>query len=497
MAVGIGIELGPSVIRAARLERSGGAITLLAAEEVACDPSHPETLRRALIHLRQTLRITQPVVLGVPGTSAILTTVNPLVVNPKRAILAVQFELQQQLPFELKEAVWHYHWLSTNGQTVGSRLKALGSRQVPSTFSLQPRAAIVAAIKRSLLDERLTACRRAGLGVRAVAINAVAMLNACHLQQSSLGSPVRSKTMMLLHLVSDQAGEWLLWTPDRLEVMSVSSPSPEAFRQELTASWQAMQAEQPELPASVSVLGSSAARAGIQEVLATTLRLRVEPFDPSRVVTTGAVSRELAERAVAALGLALQGLGLARVPLNLLAGAQREETSTQIRRAAAVTAGLCALAALGLGSSGMWDIRQRRLRVLDALTTRERLYQTLRPDVRALLQRQQRLDRLSRQLERLIGETPLLTQVFAQVADALPDQVWLTKTEYSKTDSSVDGVIEGRAPSFQDVTQLLERLKSLAGMTNVKPLSTSIIADSLSGKELVAFAVQVEQKAKP
>lgn len=484
MAVSVGIEIGPSVIRAARLKRSGGAITLLAAQEVACDPSHPETLTRALTQLRQTLRITQPVIVGVPEASAILTTVNPLVVNPKRAILAVQFELQQQLPFELKEALWHYHWLSTNGQTVGSRLQ-------------RSPAVVVAAMKRPLLDERLAACRRAGLGVRAVAINAVAMLNACHLQQSSLGSTGRAKTMALLHLVSEQAGEWLLWTPDRLEVMSVSSPSPEAFRQELTASWQAVQAERPELPASVSVLGSSAARAGVQEVLATTLRLRVEPFDPSRVVTTGAVSHELAERSVAALGLAVQGLGLARIPLNLLAGAQRDEASTQIRRAATVTAGLCALAALGLGSSGMWDIRQRRLRVLDALTARERLYQTLRPDVRALLQRQQRLERLSRQLERLIGETPLLTQAFAQVADALPDQVWLTKTEYTKTDSSLDGVIEGRAPSFQEVTQLLERLKSLAGMTNVKPLSTSIVTDPLTSKELVAFAVQIEREATP
>ena len=146
MAVAVGIELDAAALRGVVLEQSGPKIRLLAAHEAVCETSQTEALTRALSDVKRKLRISTPVILGVPSTSAILTTVHPLVVEPQRAALAVQFELQQQLPFDLTDAVWHYRWLAVcNGSAAVSAPAASRGTQAPV-------GALAAAIRRSVLE---------------------------------------------------------------------------------------------------------------------------------------------------------------------------------------------------------------------------------------------------------------------------------------------------------------------------------------------------------
>jgi len=463
--VGVGVELGPSSLRVAVVERVGPRLALRAAQEAPCDTSQAEPLARALTEVRQRLRITAPVVLGVPSTSAILTTVQPLIVEPRRAALAVEFELQQHLPFELADAAWHYWWLS--------RL----------------RAATAAAMRRSLLEERVAACRRAGLAVRAVAVNGVAALNAASL----LAGPARGATTAWLTLVDPRQAEWSVLGPDRLQVVPVTSPSPEALWEHVAASWQALCAEGGEVAPPVRLIGPPETLALAQQALA---GVAVEYLDIMQAVSVGASRVDGSSRAAVALGLALQGLGAAPIPLNLLDGSQREAEAQRVRRATLVVSGVCLAVACLAGANGMLEVRARRVGVQRALEQRERLYQTLRPEIRALIQRQQRTEARSLQLSQLAAESPLLTQVLAQIAEAMPREVWLTALDGSKG-GTVQGLLEGRATSFQDVTKFLEQLKSQAGMTTVKPLSTTVITDEAMGKEVIAFSVQVERPLRP
>ncbi len=133
MAIGVGVELGPSALRAVIVERAA-QLKLLAAREIPCDTANAEALTRTLTQLRHALPIKTPIVLGIPTTSAIVTTVTPLIPNPARSGLGVQFELQQHLPFGLAETVWHYQWLSSaNGHPMPQRsgLWARGSGELP------------------------------------------------------------------------------------------------------------------------------------------------------------------------------------------------------------------------------------------------------------------------------------------------------------------------------------------------------------------------------
>jgi len=237
--------------------------------------------------------------------------------------------------------------------------------------------------------------------------------------------------------------------------------------------------------------------------------LQVERLEVSHLFGEGTAARPEPSSSswITATGLALQGLGLARVPLNLVASAQRQRRAGQVHRIATVTTWLCVAATLVLGLSGMLELRQRRARVLDTLMRQERLYQTLRPDVRALLQHQQQIEHHLEQLERLVTEASVLGRCLAQAADVMPDEVWLTRVEYSKSvppgeaEASAAGIVEGllggRAATFQTLTQFLDRLKGGSSTTTVKPISTSVTKDEGSGREVVVFAVQVRQLLAP
>jgi Tfp pilus assembly protein PilN len=491
MAVGIGIELASAAVRGVIVEPSGSRVKLVAAREVPYESAHPDALTRALIELRQHLRLSAPVVLGVPSASAIVTTVNPLVVNAQRAVLAVGFELQQQLPFDLADAAWHCHWL-TNGHPRAPR---------PAPRAPHSGNVVVAAMRRTLLDERLAAARRAGIAVRTVAINPVAAFNVWAADRMaarpSTVSSAGSAEVALLHLGVDRAAEWIVWGPTALQVIPVSVTSLEQPWAELAASWEALQLQGVAASTPVWLIGPAETLPGLRQALAVPGHPSVESFDLARALSGATGELSPPERWVTAVGLALQGMGAARVPLNLLAGVQTHEHARQIRRWTSMVSGCLTLILFVIGISGMLEVRQRRLRVLKALEGQERLYQTLRPEVRALLQQQERTERRALQLESLLSEARLPTRVLSKIADALPDPVWLTMFECAARGLLVEGLLEGRGKSFQDVTQFLDRLKSVAGMTTVKPLSSNVTTDPTTKQDVIAFSVQVQQPLRP
>ncbi len=475
MAVSIGIELGPSGIRAAVVERTSGRAVLRGADDTAADTSDRDALTRALSQVRRTLGIRSPVVLGIPGTSVILSTVTPLIVNLRRASLAVEFELQQQLPFDVGAAAWHYQWLAPSNGSTASKPGESG-----------PRGAVVAAMRRSLLAERIACCQRAGLSVRAVGVTPVAVLNAWQGRRPGTSLPPEAVLLNVSHLPT---AEWIVLKRGALEVITITGASRERCWDELGTSWRAVQAAVSLPVETVWMVGSTEDAGRLAQVMGGAAAPKVERFTPSQVVS-GAFG-DHPERLTAAVGLALQGQGEARVPVNLLAGLQAADQADRVQRAATIAGGVCLAAAIGFGASGMLEVRARRLRVLQALSRREQLYQSLRPEVRALLQRQDATEQRRQQLLRLCADAPRAGQLLASITGALPDTVWLTKFDCAKA-PGVTAQLEGRGKAFQDVTQLLDRLKALPGVAAVRPLATTVTPDAESGREVVVFSIEVQ-----
>jgi hypothetical protein len=476
---GIGLELAPGAVRAAVVTRSGGELRLAGARDVPCESANASALTLALTQLRTGLGLREPVVLGLPATAVLLTTVRPLVVVPQRAALAVQFELSQQLPFQLADAAWHYQWLPQGRTNGGARMAA-------------SRETLVAAIRRTLLQERLAACQRAGIAVRAVAVNPIAVVNAWQARRSA---PRPAGVVLANH--SDAAtGEWVRWSPTHFHVATLDGVGAQADPAALAAAWQALRAQWEEPPEVVWVIGPPEQVERMRAAVGPGGRPSVEAFDLGQVVRLGSSRLEHPERWAVPVGLALQGLEAAPVPLNLLAAAQGQALERRARQAAWALCGLFALATVGLALSGMVTVRARRLRLLQALERREHLYQSLRPQVRSLLQRQEATTRRTEALARLMTDAGDAARLLVSVTEALPPTMWLMKFEAAR-DGAPGVQIEGRARSFQDVTGLVDRLKALPGATGVKPLSTNVVTDERTGKDAIAFAVRIDLAALP
>jgi len=426
----------------------------------------PEALIEAIKRVRKALPVKQPVVVGLPTRLAVVATVEPLVVHAKRASLAVQFELQEHLPYEAAQAVWQYQWFNGHGDAAA------------------PKHAVVAALKRSLLEERVALCQRAGLAVREVGVSCLAAVNAW-IQQ--LGSPDTCQGI-LLH-VEEQNLEWIVVDRDGLRVFPLPvTTSPEDA---LNASWDSLREmvgmAAPASSPTVWVLGESASVSRVAEVLKGDLGCQVE-----KVSLSAEGSAEAGEPFAVACGLALQGVGAARLPMNLLAEIARRRTLQRTRRVTALASWCLALTAAALAGSGMWSILQAKQRLLERVKAQERLYQDLRPEIRAMLQVHEQYEQRLQQLEYLLSTRPLVIRAFQQLVDVLPDDAWLIKAELAKG-PNLDGTAEGYATSFQVVTRLMDQLKASAGWATVKLLGTNVTVDPASGKELVVFTVQMQR----
>lgn len=491
MSLGIGIALEPSVVRAACVERTRDQIRLLSVEEQSFDPAQADAQTRALAALRQALRIRQPVFLGLPSATAFVTTLHPLIVNQSRASLAAQFELEQQLPFKASGAAWHHLWmLAINGE---SEVLAHPPRQALQSARRLPNVtAVVAATKQETLNERLVTARRAGLSVSGVSVASLALLNACALQR--LAS--RAKSLTILNLPGGAAAEWVLWSPEGIAAIPVGASSAETLPQELAGSWQSIQAQWPGASPAICLVGPASAADGAQSALAAFPNLQFQRFDPAQVVAMRSVRQEIAERSTAAIGLALQAVALSKFPINMLSSVQSSSSRQRIRRASLGVSAAASIAALGLAVSGMTALQKQKAQMLKSFEVREQRYQQLRPQVRTLLQRQQRLERLIIQLQGLAGAAPLMPETLARLAGALPETVWLTKCEIAQN-AGLDIVLEGRAPGFQEVTQFIDKLKALPDVASVKPLSTTVMPASAEAKEMVNFSIQIQKTGRP
>ena len=488
-------------------------LVLQAMQEISCETANPEALTRALSQLRQSLKIRQGVILGLPSASAIIASIAPLLPNPRRAMLGVQFELQQHLPFELQDAAWHSHWLlSPHGQAIGR------AGRVGSAGAAAHAVAVAAVMRRSMLEQRLACCVQAGLSVEAVVITPVAILNAWFAMQPRLVPTLRENHLkpdtvgdhrtdgagpcLLFHLLDELAGEWILWTSTSVRVIPIHSASPEEFQHEVLASFRTLRGHQDSAVDALHVVGSSGTWPRVRQALVSQEQIEVVSFEPppSLIGHASSVSPEQ-PAGMAAIGLALQGLRLARLPLNLLTATQQERRVSAIRAGALAMSGVCLILSLVLGAQGMMELRRRRQHALELAEHRQRLYHTLRPHVRALLQHQEHAQERLQRLQQLLVEAGLLPRLFAQISQALPDDVWLTTLECAKSPlvgvaSAAEGIevsLEGRAVSFQALTQFMDRLKTMTDMTTVKPLSTSVTTDPLNGKEAVLFSVQAQK----
>ena len=157
-----GLDIGHTSIKAVKLSRQGGQVSVLgyAIEPitVAEGGDREEAMVAALRLLGQREEFgTLPVVAALSGRQVFSRTVNVPILNPKNIERMVELEARQQIPGNFEEIEWGYHMTPA----------ADGASNDVALF----------AVKRELTQELMVKCKKAGINLSGISISSLALYN--------------------------------------------------------------------------------------------------------------------------------------------------------------------------------------------------------------------------------------------------------------------------------------------------------------------------------
>ncbi|MDP6693507.1 MAG: type IV pilus assembly protein PilM, partial [Phycisphaerales bacterium] len=340
-----GIEIGQYAIKAIRLERDGNDVSVT---DFAVVPHHlvlstPDTNAEEVTRLSLGQLISQKnlegehLVISVPGHSAFARFAKLPPVEPKAVPDIVKFEAVQQIPFPIDEVEWDY--------------EAFREEDSPEV------EVGIFAITRERVNDRLEVYDAVGLSPEALTLSPAAVYNAMHydLELSSVEKP------LVLVDIGTQATDVIIATSNRCWIRTfplggthfteaisdsfkISYGKAERLKLEAASSKyakQIMQAMRPvfadllqELQRSLSYasggielaeivgIGSTFKIPGLRKFIGQQLQVSVVRLDEfKRIDVKGREASSFAENCVnmaTAYGLALQGIGLAKIEVNLV-----------------------------------------------------------------------------------------------------------------------------------------------------------------------------------
>lgn len=358
-----GLDIGHSSIKAAKLSRTGNGVTVMgyAIEpiNVTEDGDRDEAVVKALQQLAQHEEFGGiPVVASLSGRQIFSRTINIPVLNPKKVDKMVELEARQQIPGNFEEVEWGYH-LSPNPD---------GSSNDVALF----------AAKRELTDELVRKCKRAGINLVGVSVSSLALYNFVRFDQEFPDD----ETVIILDVGAENTDLVLyqgetLWmrtlalsgndvTKVFMKKFRVSFEEAETLKRQIGDSRQAekilkvLEGTLNELTSEVQrslgfyksqnpdaklenivISGNTFRLPNLPEYIAERLRYTVNILeDLDKIQVAGGIDRENFLRDLpslgVALGLALQGSGIAKANVNLLSTTEQLERVLKAKRWAGI-----------------------------------------------------------------------------------------------------------------------------------------------------------------
>lgn len=358
-----GLDIGHSSIKAVKLSRTGNSVTVIgyAIEpiNVTEDGDRDEAVVKALQQLAQHEEFGGiPVVASLSGRQIFSRTINIPVLNPKKVDKMVELEARQQIPGNFDEVEWGYH-LSPNPD---------GASNDVALF----------AAKRELTDELVRKCKRAGINLVGVSVSSLALYNFVRFDQEFPDD----ETVIILDVGAENTDLVLyqgetLWmrtlalsgndvTKVFMKKFRVSFEEAETLKRQIGDSRQAekilkvLEGTLNELTSEVQrslgfyksqnpsaklenivISGNTFRLPNLPEYIAERLRYTVNILeDLDKIQVAGGIERDNFLRDLqslgVALGLALQGSGLAKANVNLLSTTEQLERVLKAKRWAAI-----------------------------------------------------------------------------------------------------------------------------------------------------------------
>jgi type IV pilus assembly protein PilM len=474
-------------VKVAEVAREGSSARVLrwAVQEIA--DSSPAGKAQAVVRaLRSAGLARRRVVCAVSRADATVKRIPVPAADRETTRRVLSFEAQQHVPFPLSEVAWDFDLTGAPGSV------------------------LLVAARKAPLDDLRAVVAQAGLKPAAVSVTSVAAAGA-HLfsRPDRRGAPdeVSREASVLIELGSGpvvvnvlRAGGLHLSRPLPItgedltrafaEDMACDPKTAEQTRQargmaalpenaRRVAGW--MNTLRGEVERSLLAAAEEEASLSVEEVVATgggwqtpglvaavsrVLGTPVATFPPSSRhlgTTAGEGPPEGEEAPVVlgtAIGLALQGLSLAR-GVNLLAAAAARVRRTSRRWAGSAVAFASLLAALGLGTWRFVQVQSDSLAKQPAIARAERQQR----ETRSLLARERALKARIAELQHLVDLHSEVLEALGLLSEKAPSGVWLTSVSYLP---GRPVAVQGKALSANSVAELIGAIGNRAALSYVK-----------------------------
>jgi type IV pilus assembly protein PilM len=459
--------MGERYVKVVALAREGAQARVVAAamEEITdrSEAGRAEAVGRALraAGIRE-----RRVVVDVGRADAVVKRIAIPATDRKTARNVLEFEAQQHVPFPMEEMVWDFE-LEAGGQV------------------------LLAAARRSSVEAVRGIMAQAGLRVTAVTVSSAAA-TATYLEGTEdLVGPSDGAAVLIeigagpvvVNVLRD--GKWLLSRPLSISgddltaafaadlccdleqaratqrtqgfaALPEARPQVTTWLRELRAQVERSlmaAAEQTDAVAVERILGTGGGwlTPGLAAAVAQSLGGTVQIFPRGEAVTAAYG---------AAIGLALQGLGLVR-GIDLTAGAI-EETRRQSRRS--VRSAVAVVGVLATLIVGWWGYTTLARHAATSQATRASVERQDK-ELQTLRTRQRAVDAQVAQIERLLAPRHRVLEALRELSNSAPRGIWLTSISYSP---GRPVAVQGRAQSAAQVTSLLESLGTRAALVHMK-----------------------------
>ena len=343
-----GIEIGAYAIKAIRLERNGDDVSV---SDFAVIP-HKKVLSTPDLDQNETIRLSlgqfisqkplenETLVMSVPGHAAFARFAKLPPVEPKKVPDMVKYEAVQQIPFPIDEVEWDYEvFYDDDSPNVEVGIFAITRERVQQRLSLYSELGItpesltlspVSVYNAMAYDHELTQRKKAviylDIGTTATDL-IVANENKCWIRTFPLGGTHFTEAIVESFKLSYSKAEKLKQEASTSkyakQIMQAMRPVFSDLLQDIQRSLGYYQSvhRDVELPTMVGI-GSTFKIPGLRKFLGQQLQMEVLRLDEYRKVRVeGREAASFAENAVnmaTAYGLALQGVGLAPIEVNLV-----------------------------------------------------------------------------------------------------------------------------------------------------------------------------------
>ncbi len=531
----IGLDIGTDTIKLVELKNEGQAIRVINMDSARIARNSESALEDAQVIKRTIANLlaqnkikAKNVVLGINGQSVFIKFLEILPVSRDKLAKTIQYETQQQIPFSLDEVEYDTHLFEQ-------------PEKKPKMYR-----ALLVAIKKDRLDAKKLLLKDSGVGPSCIDVSTLSVYNCMRFNREH----DESKLTVILELgarstdLSIVKGRdfWMrsfAFGADNITAafkkrFSVDFSEAEKLKQKIDLSnpqtkdvidsvledlqaeisrsieyyyFQKKQSAQTEAHVDeMLITGGASQLPGLDKFLENKFSCPVRTLDPFKTLLVDShlqskVSPQSKALYSQAVGLALRGLGKTEININLL----REQIMLQrfTRRRALYTAGSVALSVLILIAASTLmrqDYLQKDLHLKRLKDLLEK-FSSYQPQLDELQRKHTLISQEIELLSNLAMNRLIWLDVLSEIQKMLPNELWITDMTGSfSLDSSWERVetklnLQGKAASYDDVNDLVAKLKSSVLFAEVKPLSSSFIEEKAGAQEkteVVKFAITMK-----